>query len=244
MSAVAIEPGRPPLRLLDVLLGLFGELLITLGVLLLLFVGWQLWWTDFTAGNVQAQLTDQLRGDWADSAAPGGSPSEPVVVPEPDEGVAFGLVHIPRFGSGYEPKPVLEGTSADILDQGMGHYVGTAMPGAVGNVAIAGHRVTYGRPLFQIEELQIGDAIVVETADGWFTYRVTGTEIVKPRQVEVIAPVPNQPGVVPTERQLTLTACHPQYSAKERFIVHALYESWQPRIAGPPVSLKLPDGVS
>jgi sortase A len=231
------------MRPLDVALGLLGEVLITLGVLLLLFIGWQLWWTDFTAGQVQAQLTEQMRADWADSAAPGGSPSEPVVMAEPEEGVAFGLVHIPRFGSGYEPKPVLQGTSADVLEEGMGHYVGTAMPGAIGNVAIAGHRVTYGRPLFQVEELQIGDAIVVETADGWFTYRVTGTEIVKPRQVDVIAPVPNQPGVAPTERQLTLTACHPQYSAKERFIVHALYDSWQPRIAGPPPSLALPEGV-
>lgn len=227
---------------LDRVIGVVGELLITAGVFLLLFVAWQLWWTDLVAARAQDQVATDLRGDWTDTP-PVGTTEAPPVTAVPAEGEAFGVLHIPRFGSGYQPRPILEGTSLNILEEGVGHYVGTAMPGAVGNVAIAGHRVTYARPFFQIEELQLGDAVVIETQDGWYTYRVTGTEIVSPRTVEVIAPVPNQPGVVPTERQLTLTACHPKYSARQRYIVHALFESWQPRTDGDPASLALPAGV-
>ena len=79
--------------------------------------------------------------------------------------------------------------------------------------------------------------VVVATATQWFTYRVTAHEIVSPKQVSVIAPVPDQPGQAPTQAYLTFTACHPMHSARQRYVVHALLESTQDRSAGPPASL-------
>jgi sortase A len=231
--------------------GVVGELLITAGVLLLLFVVWQLWWTDVQADRAQGRTIDRLQQDWGGDAGPGVVPDplpevvppaevdrgDPPAVPEPADGEAFAIVHVPRFGPDHLPRPVLEGTSLDLLEDGVGHYEGTALPGAVGNVAIAGHRVTYGRPFNLVEELVEGDAIVVETEQAWFTYRVRSTQVVTPLDVDVIAPVPGDPTAVPTERLLTLTTCHPMFSARERFIVHAVLDDWQPRSAGEPVEL-------
>ena len=111
------------------------------------------------------------------------------------------------------------------------------MPGAVGNTAFAGHRTTYGAPLPRIDELKAGDPLVVESAAAWYVYRVTETRIVTPDQVDVISPVPGEPGAEPTRRMLTLTACHPRFSARQRYIVHGELVSWQPREAGAPSAL-------
>lgn len=221
--------------------GVFGELLITAGVLLLLFVVWQLWWTDVRAEAAQEKRTDALQQDWGDFAPdqlpPPAEQSDPPALPAPAPGQAFAIVYVPRFGAGYQPRPVLEGTGQEVLKEGVGHYPGTALPGAIGNMALAGHRVTYGKPFNQIAELVKGDAVVVETEQAWFTYRVTSTEIVSPREVDVIAPVPRDPTAVPTQRMLTLTTCHPMFSARQRYIVYAVLDSWQPRSAGEPASL-------
>jgi len=232
-----------------------GEVLITAGLVLLLFVAWQLWWTDVEANRAQAAITDDLHELWGDEArkprpAPTAEPAEPPPpppdygpppeVPDPESGSAFGIVHVPRFGADFQPRPIVEGTDLALLEDGVGHYEKTALPGQVGNVALAGHRVTYGRPFNLIAELVPGDAVVLETADAWFTYRMRSSTIVTPERVDVVAPVPEQPGAVPTERLLTLTACHPMYSARERFIVYSVFESWQPKSAGEPASLALP----
>ena len=231
--------------------GALGELFITLGLLLLLFIAWQLWWTDVRADQAQGERIEALQQEWGGLApddvrpAPEAPPDfgDPPSVPAPDDGEAFAIVHVPRFGAGYQPRPVLEGTSQTLLEDGLGHYPETALPGAVGNVGIAGHRVTYGKPFNQVAELVAGDPVVLETEDAWFTYRVTTSEIVDPRDVEVIAPVPGDPTAVPTERMLTLTTCHPMFSARERYVVHAVLDGWQPRSAGEPASLtEFPSG--
>lgn len=223
--------------------GVVGELLVTAGVLTLLFVVWQLYWTDVTSGRAQAATVTSLQDRWDTTPrpVPSGSTQEPTVpVPDVDQtpptGDAFAIVYVPRFGSDYAV-PVVEGTGTEELKEGIGHYAGTALPGQVGNLALAGHRVTYGKPLNLIADLQDGDAVVVATATQWFTYRVTAHEIVSPKQVSVIAPVPDQPGQAPTQAYLTFTACHPMHSARQRYVVHALLESTQDRSAGPPASL-------
>lgn len=111
------------------------------------------------------------------------------------------------------------------------------MPGQVGNFSLAGHRQTRGKVLNDIDLLAEGDHIYVRTKDGYYTYTVYSHEIVQPDQVEVIEPVPGQPGVAPTERLLTLTTCHPRYGDTERYIVHARLESWRPAAAGAPAEI-------
>ena len=231
--------------------GVLGELLITVGVLLGLFVVWQLWWTDVVAEQEQVVLLEELSPPVVEAAAPEDDApvvdpatlerrDAPPVVGEPAEGEIWGTLQVPRWGSDYL-RTLSQGTSrARVLDElGIGHYAGTAMPGEIGNVALAGHRTTYGKPFSLVEELQVGDPLVVWVAetDTWFVYRVTSTEIVSPQDVQVIAPVPNEPGAVPTEAQMTLTTCHPMFSARERFIVHATLDYWLPVADGTPVEL-------
>ncbi|WP_432545607.1 class E sortase [Kineococcus sp. SYSU DK004] len=223
--------------------GVVGELLVTAGVLTLLFVAWQLWWTDLSSGRAQAATVASLEERWTADDAPGpAAPAEPEPDPEPDlvvappAGEAFAVLYVPRFGADYAV-PVVEGTGTEELKDGVGHYEETAMPGVVGNFALAGHRVTYGKPFHLVADLQEGDAVVVGTATQWFTYRVRSWEVVRPQQVSVIAPVPDRPGEEPTEAWLTMTACHPMHSARERYVVHALLESVQDRSAGDPPAL-------
>jgi sortase A len=117
------------------------------------------------------------------------------------------------------------------------------MPGAVGNFAVAGHRTTYGRPFHNIDLLRKGDLIVVETKASYIVYAVDRHVIVAPRQVEVIAPVPQKPGVKPKEAWLTMTSCHPKFSAAQRYIVFAKLVKTFPRASGLPASfMAVPSG--
>ena len=111
------------------------------------------------------------------------------------------------------------------------------MPGALGNFAISAHRTTYGKPFNRIAELADGDYLIVQTKDAWFVYRVTGHEIVKPTAVKVIAPVPDNPGAAPDNHYITLTSCHPMYSAAKRFVVHGELVYWSPTGNGVPAEL-------
>jgi sortase A len=197
--------------------GWAGEVLVTLGVLLLLFAAWQLWWTDVAADRNQAAIVQNLERDFAAApVAPVGENGIPAAIGKDG---AFAVVRIPRFGADYA-RPVLEGTGRPVLALGVGHYVGTAGPGQVGNFAVAGHRTTYGRPFHDVDTLADGDRVVVETAGTVYVYEVTSREIVRPWQVGVIAPVPGSPGDTPSQAVITLTSCHPKYSATERFVVH------------------------
>ncbi len=208
-----------------------GELLITAGVLLLLFVGWQLLWTDVAATREQGATVQTLERQF-------GHPRKGVKMAgltEVPSGQAFAIVLIPRFGKSYA-RPVLEGTTYPVLQKGFGHYARTALPGHVGNFAVAGHRTTNGKPLNQIATLRKGDVVVVETRASYFVYAVTGHVIVRPTQTEVIAPVPQHPGRKPTTAYLTMTSCHPEYSARQRYIVFATLQRTFARADGLPAS--------
>ena len=220
-------------------LGIVGDLLVTAGALLLLFVAWQLWWTDVTANRVQGDTVHALTRDFGTGRSAAPASETPRAVPF---GKAFAILRIPRLGADYA-RPVLEGTSLDILQEGVGHYTGTAAPGAVGNFAVAGHRTTYGRPVHDIDRLRPGDKIVVETAQAYSVYVVRRHEIVDPTAVRVIAPVPDKPGAKPTGRWMTMTACHPKYSAAQRYVVFAELDHTYPRAKGLPVgTLAAPKG--
>ncbi len=230
--------GRGPV---SAVVGVLGELLITLGILLGLYVVWQLWWTDVQADRVQAQVLEEIQAPTPDAADVGTTilRDDPPVPAAPALGEVWGTLYVPRWDG--KMMPVAEGTDKrSILDQAMaGHYPETVMPGAVGNFSLAGHRQTYGKIFHDVEELEIGDPIVVEADGTWYVYRVDHMQAVKPDQVEAIAPVPWQPGVEPTERYLTLTTCHPigLNSLVARYIVNAKFDYWMPVEDGTPPEL-------
>lgn len=219
-----------------------GELCITLGVLLLLFVAWQLWWTDVVAGRAQQQTTRELERTWeppargstgtaVPQAAQAADPGKGATLAQIPMGRAFALIRVPRFGRDYV-RPILQGTELSVLDEGVGHYDTSVGPGQVGNFAVAGHRVTYAKPFNQIAELRRGDAVVVETRTTYYVYRVVGHTIVTPDRVDVVAPVPERPGVTPTTAMMTMTACHPEFSARLRYVVYSALSQTLPKKAG------------
>jgi sortase A len=130
-----------------------------------------------------------------------------------------------------------------VLAEGIGHYPATQFPGEVGNVGLAGHRAGHGNPLIDIDTIRPGDAIVVETAAGYTVYRAVRSEIVRPTDVQVLAPVPDQPGAALTEAWLTLTSCEPKYGSTNRFVVYAKLDRSIPRDQGRPAQfLAAPGG--
>jgi sortase A len=215
-----------------------GEALLSVGLVFLLFVVYELWITDVISGHQQEVLSHQLEERWAHAPA---GPAHAVTVPAPvPAGTAFAFLYIPRLGADYR-RAVVEGTAQQQLAQGPAHYTGTAMPGEKGNVAIAGHRVGKGSPFLDLDQLEPGDPVVVETATSWFTYRVLGDratgnltagssgipgeQVVSPTDVAVIAPTPGVAGSSPSGSYLTMTTCNPKYSDSTRLIVHAVLDS-------------------
>jgi sortase A len=209
-----------------------GELLVTAGMVLLLFVVYEVYVTDLLTAQRQDELSQELHEKWDSAPTPAAGGITQVEI-----GDAFGVLRIPRLGADYT-RVILEGTAETQLSQGPGHYVGSAMPGEPGNVALAGHRVGKGSPFLDLDTMQPGDPIVVETADSWFVYRmlgdpatgdvdtdpsgIPGRHIVSPSAVEVVSPTPNAAATAaPSGAYLTLTTCHPRYSARQRLVVHA-----------------------
>ncbi len=161
-----------------------GELLVTLGVVVLLFVVYEVYVTDLFGAQKQAAATEAVDEVWAqaestvtesvtvtDPAALATDPRERAPRYDTEIGQGFAKLYVPAFGADYV-FTVIEGTDPDDLYIGPGHYPGTQMPGQQGNFAIAGHRVSKGSPFNDLGLLASCDAIVVETQDDWFVYRV------------------------------------------------------------------------
>ena len=140
-------------------------------------------------------------------------------------GNALARLYLPTLDGPDHPQVVVEGVSHEDLKRGPGHYPGTAAPGEVGNVVVSGHRTTYAAPFRRVDELAVGDPVVVETRDRWFTYRVTELLVVAPSAAGELDAVPNDPTAVPRERLLTLTTCNPKYSARTRLVVRGTLAS-------------------
>ena len=211
-----------------------GEVLITLGVLVLLFAGYQLVYTNAQANRAAAAVGDQLERQWA--RQPTGGPDKDSFA-EVSDGAGFAFLRIPRLGAEWR-KPIVQGIGLDDLARGVGHYSDSAMPGRIGNFAVAGHRATHGEPFRDLNRLRTGDAVVVEAAKNWYIYRIDNDgEIVLPNSVGVVLPVPNRPGAKPTERLITLTTCNPRWGSTHRLIYWGHLESVQPKSEGRPAEL-------
>jgi sortase A len=234
-----------------------GQTSITLGVVILLFVVYELWFTDYINAGQQRSATNKLQKAWDSGddplvGAPGQLGDKVRSIPL---GASIAIIRIPRLGLDYA-RTIVEGTNTDDLDIGPGHYTNSALPGQKGNLAIAGHRVGKGSPFLDLDKLKPGDAIVIETKSYWYTYRVLGNpadgsftqdtydgipgrEIVDPSDVKVVAPVPDHVGQTPTRAMITLTTCHPKFSATQRMIIHGMLDGKpRPKSAGLPSVLR------
>ncbi|MDO5025236.1 MAG: class E sortase [Trueperella sp.] len=230
--------------------GVIGEILITIGILIGLFIVWQLWWTGIEANQTRAVAVAEFgtAPETEKVATPQeGPPPEwtgPTETPE-----VMGLIKIPRFGADYV-FPIRAGTqNIGVLNTGSyGWYQMSQKPGELGNFALAAHRMTYGDPLIDVEELQNGDQIVIETEEAFLVYKITDHKIVMPEDGWVILPDPfeaekahlqgkaYEQGEINT-RYITLTTCHPKYGSSHRWIVHGEFEYWTKRSDGIPPAL-------
>lgn len=210
-----------------------GEVFITTGVLMLLFVTYQLWWTNVRAHAQADKEASSLQDDWASGkGAPG--------VFSPGQG--FAILHIPKLDV---VVPIAEGVSnKKVLDKGMvGHYgespLATAMPDAkTGNFGLAGHRNTHGEPFRYINRLQAGDDIVVETQDEYFVYKMASSlPVTAPSNTSVLDAVPPESGFTGPGRYITLTTCTPEFTSKYRLIVWGKMVEERPRSKGKPDAL-------
>jgi sortase A len=190
-----------------------GRTFITLGVLVLLFAGYQNWVTDSTQQSSQVTLTKEVTKVIAlpDTTKVIGPATPLSTSPDPGMGHWIGVIQIPKINV---KQVIVDGTDKAQLQLGPGHYIGSAMPGERGNVAIAGHRTTWGRPFRNLDKLRMGDEIIITTPRASSMYRIIWTKIVSPDDVSVLKQTP--------EATLTLTTCNPPYSAVSRFVVRAV----------------------
>ncbi len=218
-----------------------GWTFIYLGVLTLGFVVHQLFITTWFAQQAQSELAIERIEQWEETeisevvVIPNpDNPNEPIVIsdatgtatndPEavplvlqvespPELGNAFALIRIPKLERLQEGWNVVEGVRTTDLRNGAGHMPDTALPGQPGNAVISGHRTTWGMPFHELDQLDPGDRIEVDTALGTHIYAVRETRVVRPSEISVADP---REGA-----WLTLTTCHPKFSARQRFVVIA-----------------------
>lgn len=209
-----------------------GRTLITAGVLILLFVAYQLWGTGIYTSQQQSKLRTQFNTALHKVKTP---PSTTTTAPTPTTtttspplpptGDAVARIQIPKIGV---DDIVVNGIGVSDLRKGPGHYPATPLPGQAGNAAIAGHRTTYGAPFGNLDQLSNGDEIHVQTLQGSFTYRVYQQLVVDPSDVGVLDSDPARPAT------LTLTTCNPKYSAAQRLIVKSALDNPAPPLPPPP----------
>nr|WP_234359540.1 class E sortase [Plantactinospora sp. BC1] len=207
-----------------------GEVLITFGLVVLLFAAYEVWGKSTIVNAHQDDLGQQLAQQW-DEPDPTVGPT-PTATPKPAkpvQGKPIAGLYIPKLDKHWV---VVEGVTQKDIRYAPGHYPTSALPGQVGNFSVAGHR---NRATFwRLDELDDGDSIVVESKEAWFVYHVSETRIVRPSQVEVVAPVPGKPGAKPKKAMLTLTTCNPKFDNYQRLIVHAELIRTEPKTVGSP----------
>ncbi len=206
-----------------------GEILITLGLVVLLFAAYEVWGKAAIVGAEQNQLDQELAQQFAQPSQPAGS--GPAASP-PLPGDALARLYIPRLNKNWV---VVQGVTQKDIRYAPGHYPDTAMPGQIGNFSVAGHR---NRAIFwDLDQLKPGDPIVVETAQTFYVYTVTQSHVVLPNAIQVVAPVPNKPGAKPSVAMLTLTTCNPKFNNYQRLVIHAQLGRSVPRAEGLPAEI-------
>jgi sortase A len=194
-----------------------GWTFIGMGSFVLYFLVYQLVGTNAVTSRGQDELRNELQREWSVPAASGSQPKElrEVVPRRVGRGKALAVLDIPKIG--LDHKVIVEGVGREELRKGPGHVPSTVLPGQDGTFGVSGHRTTYGAPFYRLNELAKGDTITVIIRDAIYSYTVTRTAIVRPTDTQVLDNV-NGPDGKP-KATITLTTCHPRYSARQRLIV-------------------------
>jgi sortase A len=210
--------------------------LLTAGVVTLLFVCYLVWGSSMRAASAQRTFASELNHDWGRAPAVHGPAGNGLVASHPAlpeqfavaTGEPFAFIRIPAFGQNWR-FALIQGTTLAQLNLSPGHVPGTQWPGQVGNFAVAGHRVTSGNPFWSLPSLRDGDLVNIQTRLNDYTYRVTGKELVSPTDLSVLNAVPDHPGQQPTQRMITLITCDPAWTGTHRVIVTGVLVSAQER---------------
>jgi sortase A len=193
-----------------------GWTFIGMGSFVLYFLVYQLVGTNAVTSRGQADLRSELQREWsAAPAAPKAANPKKAVPKRPPIGKPLAILDIPKIQ--LDNKVIVEGVGREELRKGPGHVPSTVLPGQDGTFGVSGHRTTYGAPFYRLNELTKGDTITVVTREAVYTYTVTRTAIVRPTDTQVLDNVigpDNKP-----KATITLTTCHPRYSARQRLIV-------------------------
>ncbi|MZD03984.1 class E sortase [Streptomyces sp. SID5785] len=208
-------PPRPPRRgWLATSVSVFGELLITAGLILGLFVAYSLWWTNVMADREAHRQGNKVRDHWAADKGPGALDTK--------DGIGF--LHVPAMSKG--EVLVEKGTTSKILNDGVAGYytdpVKSALPttGKKGNFTLAAHRDGHGAKFHNIDKIEKGDPIVFESKDKWYVYKVYATLPETSKfNVDVIDQVPEESGKKKPGHYITLTTCTPVYTSRYRYVV-------------------------
>ena len=233
------------------LTGVAGEVMLTVGALMALFLAWHLVWNDTIQGAKQNESAMNQAQQW-NEPTPLESPEaiEPTPVMPSDEpppvttapaaGESFALLYVPRFGADYV-RSIAEGVDLEtVLNSrtvGVGRYPESNQLGDIGNFALAAHRNSFGAAFGEIGELRIGDRIFVEVPEGWHSYKFRNLEYVWATEIDVLNSFPRMNVDPSGSRIITLTSCHPKFSEAERVIAYGVYEGWYPRAGGPPTEI-------
>jgi len=225
----------------DVVLIILAEVFVSIGIIGGLFFVWKFVLSDMWISNEQNGTAEAVMEEFnadVELASIDYDPLDPVIGIAPGDGETIGVISIPKLGIN---RVIAEGTGYNVLDNrstGVGRYTGSQMPGDYGNFALAGHR---NSTFPNLKALTPGDYIYVQTADGYYTYVIEQPHyIVQPTAVEVVNPIPRDPissyatAVANGNKTLTLTTCWPEWSNRERLIVHAEFVEWRPLEAGKP----------
>jgi sortase A len=191
-----------------------GWTFIGMGSFVLYFLVYQLVGTNAVTSRGQSDLRNQLQREWSAGPASAGDPKK-VVPRRALPGKALAVLDIPKIQ--LDNKVVVEGVGREDLRKGPGHVPSTVLPGQEGTFGVSGHRTTYGAPFYRLDELAKGDTITVVTRQAIYTYTVTRTAIVRPTDTQVLDNVRGPDGK--PKATITLTTCHPRYSARQRLIV-------------------------
>lgn len=216
----------------------FGELLLTAGVIIGGFVGWQYYLSDALMGAEQQEAASSFASTITtnDGVYDGELRTDaPPEEPRPELYQDYAVLHVPALGD--LQRVIGEGAVPYVIDQGLGRYEESALPGEAGNLAIAGHRDGLGGPFTDLDHLVVGDRFYVQTGEAWYVYEYRNSSYVPPSQIEVVAPVPDLPGVSAEDHYITLTTCHPHWSDASRLISYGVFVGWVPQEEGMPSEL-------